>query len=152
MRDAVANNVAAHRQEAAANHDIGGERLNRDGQDRVAMVALWIQSRIRGDGIHVVIMVHQAGILVVGRVHEARVHAAVAEQPGDAPAAGQVELDKVAAHQDAAVRLQHDAIDRVGLGADRIISAGAGIERRIHRPVRSQTNQAVIARQTIEGK
>ena len=148
--DVIAREAAAHPQEAAANDDIGGAWLDRQGQNLVAMVARGIINRVHR--IHIVIVVHQAGKLVVTVVHEAGVHAAIAEQACHAPAAGLVEFGKVAAHQDFFVILQLDAEHRVGLAVEEIIGAGAGIERRIHRPVRAQADEAVVARQIEIGE
>ena len=97
-------------------------------------------------------MIDQPGELVVSRVHEAGVQAAIREQPRHAHAAGLVKGGEIAGDEDVPIRLKRHGINGVGNARIRIHGAGARIETQIHRAIRVQPHDAVVAVQIQIGK
>ena len=83
----------------------------RNGRDIITVVASRIVVGI--NRIRVVIVVNQTGKLVVGRVHEAGVHATVAEQSSDAHAPGLIIGGEITTDENFPVRLQGDGINGI---------------------------------------
>ena len=98
-------------------------------------------------------MVNQPGKLVVGRVHETGVQAAIGKYAGRRPPARLVVGRKIPANKDVPVRLKGDGIDSIRHTGLRIksavIGAGTGIKGRVNQAVGIELDNPVVAASSI---
>ena len=129
----IAGTAAAHPEETTTDNYIAS-RFVGNGISVITLVAGGIKGGIVGIGI--VVMVHQAGKLIVSRVHETGIQRTIRKHTRHAHAPGLVVRGEIAANQNVAIRLHGDGIDLVGNSSNRIVGSAANTETQIQGAIR----------------